>query len=130
MPNLNKVFLMGHLTRDPELRHIPSGSSVCEFSLAVNRKWKDKGGESKEEVSYFDCIAWSRTAEVVAEHVKKGAPLFVEGYLKQDRWDDKDTGQKRSKIKVTAERVQFLGGKREGGASEKEEEVPSNDIPF
>ena len=117
MPNLNKVILMGHLTRDPEMRYLPNGSAVAKFSLAVNRTWKDKeSGNAKEETVFVECTAFSRTAEVVGEYVKKGSPLYVEGRLKQDNWDDKQTGQKRSKLVVNVENVQLLGTKTEGSA--------------
>lgn len=118
MPSFNKVFLMGNLTRDPELKYIPSGSALCEFGLAVNRTWNAKDGSKKEEVSFFDCQAWARTAEVICEYMKKGRPIFVEGYMKQERWDDKNGGGSRSKIKVVVERFQFIGGKQDqdGGA--------------
>src|SRR3990172_8418221 len=103
MPSLNKVFLLGNLTRDPELRFTPSGASVCEFSIAVNREWGGKdGGEKKKEVGFFDCVAWARTAEVVAQYLKKGSPAMVEGRLTQDRWQDPQ-GQSRSKVKITVE---------------------------
>jgi len=144
MASFNKVVLMGNLTRDPELRYTPSGSAVCEFGLAVNRTWKGKDGQKQEECTFMDCTAWARTAEVIAEYCKKGAPLFVEGRLQLDSWE-KD-GQKRTKLKVVVEQVQFLGGKvavasgkAEGSYDAKgnsapppaEEQPPQSDnIPF
>lgn len=119
MPNLNRVFLMGHLTRDPELRYTPSGSAVCDFTLALNRKWKNAEGQAQEEVSFIDCTAWAKTAETIAQYTKKGRPLFVEGYLVQDRWEAED-GQKRSKIKVTVNAFQFLGQKQDEAAATEE----------
>lgn len=110
MPNLNKVMLMGHLTRDVELRNIPGGSSVGNIGIAVSRKWKDKGGESKEETCFVDCEAWGQTAETIAKYTAKGHPIYLEGRLKLDQWEDKD-GSKRSKIKVVVEQFQFLKGK-------------------
>ena len=108
MANLNKVFLIGNLTRDPELRYTPSGTAVADFGLAVNRQWKAQNGEKKEEVCFVDCQAWARGAELISEYCKKGAPLFVEGRLKLDSWEGKD-GQKRSKMVIVVENSQFLG---------------------
>jgi len=108
MANLNKVFLIGRLTRDPELRYTPSGTAVTDFGLAVNRQWKSQNGEKREEVCFVDCQAWARGAELISEYCKKGAPLFVEGRLKLDSWEGKD-GQKRSKMVIVVENSQFLG---------------------
>ncbi|MHC4605884.1 MAG: single-stranded DNA-binding protein [Planctomycetota bacterium] len=113
MASLNKVLLIGNLTRDPELRYTPSGAAVCEFGLAMNRTWTSKQGEKKEETCFVDIVCWGRTAEICAEYLKKGRQTFVEGRLTLDRWETQD-GQKRSKLRCTAERVQFLGGR--GGA--------------
>ena len=115
MANFNKVLLLGNLTRDPELRVTPKGTSVCQFGLAVNRQFKDESGQSREEVTFVDLEAWGKQAETIAKFLTKGRPLFVEGRLKFDQWDDKASGQKRSKLKVVLENFQFLGG-REGGA--------------
>jgi len=115
MPSYNKVMLMGHLTRTPEVRYTGSGSAVASFGMAVNRKWKGKDGQDGEETLFVDCTAWGRTAEVMAEHLEKGRAVFIEGRLKLDQWDDKATGGKRSKIEVTVESFQFIGGKGEGG---------------
>jgi single-strand DNA-binding protein len=112
---MNQVFLKGNLTRDPELRYLANGTAVANFAIAVNRKWKDANGEVKEEVSFFDVDCWARGAEVVAQYFKKGNPILVQGRLKQESWDDKQTGQKRSKIKVVMESFEFCGGKNEGG---------------
>lgn len=95
MSSFNKVLLMGNLTRDPELKYTPKGSAVCQFGMAVNRKWKDQAGELKEEVTFVDCTAWSATAEAISKYLRKGSPIFVEGRLAQETWDDKTTGQKR-----------------------------------
>ena len=135
MVNLNRVLLIGNLTRDPELRYTPSGAAACEFALAVNRNWTDKKtGEKKEEVAFIDIVAWGRTAELCAEYLKKGRSTFVEGRLQQDRWEDQKTGQKRSKIRVNAERVQFLGGRPTEAAPAPQEisgqVSPEEDIPF
>ena len=108
MANLNKVFLIGNLTRDPELRYTPSGSAVAKFGIAVNRTWKSQTGEKKEEACFVDCQAWTRVAEVISEYCHKGSPLFIEGRLQLDSWEGKD-GQKRTKLLVVVENAQFLG---------------------
>jgi single-strand DNA-binding protein len=114
MANYNKVILMGNLTRDPQLRYTPSQSAVCDFGLAVNRKWKAQDGQMKEEVTFVDCTAWGRTAENVSKYMTKGRPLFVEGRLTYQTWEGKD-GQKRSKLLVTVENFQFVDSKGGGG---------------
>ncbi len=106
--NFNKVMLMGNLTRDPELRHLPSGMAVANIGLAVNRRFKGQDGESREETTFIDCDAWGRTAEVMCQYLGKGKPVFVEGRLRLDEWQDKATGDKRSKLKVVIENFQFL----------------------
>ena len=110
MANLNKVMLMGNLTRDPELRNTTGGQSVCKFSLAVNRKWSASDGTKKEEVTFIDCEAWGKVAETIAKYMAKGRALFVEGRLKLDQWE-KD-GEKRSKIGVVVEGFQFIDANR------------------
>ena len=116
MANLNKVLLMGNLTRDPQVRYTPSGTAVAEIGLAVNRTWFDKASNSKkEEVTFVDCVLYGRQAEVAGEYLAKGRPVFFEGRLQLDTWDDKATGQKRSKMRVVCETMQFLGGRGEGG---------------
>jgi len=148
MASFNKVILMGNLTRDPELRFTPKGTAVAKLGLAVNRVWKTETGETKEEVLFIDVEAFSRQAETIGQYLKKGSPILVEGHLRLDTWDDKQTNQKRSKILVMAENVKFLGSgqPREGGApenarnrppavpaptaSEPAEETPSDDVPF
>lgn len=114
MPNLNRVLLMGNLTRSPELRYTPNNVAVCNFGLAINRKYKSGDGEQKEETVFVDCEAWSKTAEVINQYVNKGCPLFVEGRLKLDQWQDKDGGN-RSKLKVVVESFQFIDSNRDGG---------------
>ena len=114
MATVNKVMLLGNLTRDPELRYTPQGAAVCEFSLALNRSYTNKQtGQRVDEVSYIDCVAWGRTAETSAEYLKKGRQVFVEGRLTQDRWESQE-GKKQSKIRVTCEQVTFVGS-RPGG---------------
>lgn len=116
MASYNRVILMGNLTRDPQVRYIPSGSAVAELGLAVNRTWFDKQSNSrKEEVTFVDVTLWGRDAEVAGEYLSKGRPVLIEGRLHMDSWDDKATGQKRSKLKVVCERMQLLGGRGEGG---------------
>ena len=117
MASFNKVILMGNLTRDPEVRYTTGGSAVCDITLAVNYQWTDKrSNERKEEVSFIDVTLWGRTAEIAGEYLAKGRPVLIEGRLQQDKWDDKETGQKRSKLKVVADAMQLLGGRSEGGA--------------
>ena len=116
MPSLNKVLLMGNLTRDPELRVTPKGTPICQFSLAINRQFKMESGESREEVIYVDIEAWGKQGETIAKYCTKGRPLYVEGRLRLDQWEDKNTKEKRSRMKVVLENFQFLGGgQREGG---------------
>jgi single-strand DNA-binding protein len=119
MAGYNKVILIGNLTRDPELRYTPQGVAIAKIGLAVNRTWKNEAGESKEEVTFIDVDAFRRQAETLAQYLKKGSPLMVEGRLKLDQWDDKQTGQKRSRLGVVLEGFQFLGGNRgaEGGGA-------------
>jgi single-strand DNA-binding protein len=115
MPSLNKVLLMGNLTRDPELRVTPKGTSICQFSLAINRQFKMESGESREEVIYVDIEAWGKQGETIAKYCTKGRPLYVEGRLRLDQWEDKNTKEKRSRMKVVLEQFQFLGDGRGGG---------------
>jgi single-strand DNA-binding protein len=114
MPNLNRVLLMGNLTRDPEMRYLPSNTPVVAIALAINRRWKNQQGEPQEEVLFIDCEGFGRTAEVINQYMKKGQPLFVEGRLRLDQWQDKE-GHPRSKMKVVIENFQFLGGREGAG---------------
>ncbi len=114
MASYNKVILIGNLTRDPELRYTPKGMAIAKLGLAVNRTWRTETGESKEEVTFIDLDAFGRQAETLAQYMKKGSPIMIEGRLKLDQWDDKQTGQKRSKMGVVVEGFQFLGGKGGG----------------
>ena len=113
--NYNRVTIAGNLTRDPEVRFLAGERAVAHFGLAINRRWKDKDGQAQEETLFVDCEAWGRTAELVGQYLTKGSGAFIEGRLKLDAWEDKD-GQKRSKIKVVADSVQFIGGKSDGAA--------------
>jgi single-strand DNA-binding protein len=120
MASFNKVILVGNVTRDPELRYTPKGTAVAKIGLAVNRVWRSETGEKKEETTFVDIDAFGQQAETICQYVRKGSPLLVEGRLRLDQWDDKQTGQKRSKLGVVLENFQFLGtGNRgaEGGAS-------------
>jgi single-strand DNA-binding protein len=111
MPSFNKVILMGNLTRDPQLKHLPNNLVVAEFGLACNRRYRTAAGEDKEEVAFVDCAAFGRQAETIGQYCTKGKPLFVEGRLKYDAWDDKSGNGKRSKLTVTVENFQFVGAK-------------------
>lgn len=115
----NKVTLLGNLTRDPETRNTPSGQSVTNFSLAVNRTWKGADGQNQEAVSYIDCVAWGKAGEIISQYLTKGRPVLVHGRLDQRSWDDKDSGQKRSKIEVVVEDFNFIdsgSGGSDGGS--------------
>ncbi|MEP6685210.1 MAG: single-stranded DNA-binding protein [Verrucomicrobiota bacterium] len=127
MASFNKVLLLGNLTRDPEVRYTPKGSAVADLGLAVNRNYTTESGEKREEVTFVDVTFWGRTAEVAGEYLKKGRSVFIEGRLQLDTWDDKQSGQKRSKLKVVGEMMQMLGARPGGGSggSEVEEGEPS-----
>jgi single-strand DNA-binding protein len=115
MASLNKVMLMGNLTRDPQLKYLPSQTAVAEFGLAVSRKFRTQSGEDREEVCFVDCTAFGRTGEVINQYFTKGKPIFIEGRLKFDSWEDKQGGGKRSKLSVVIDNFQFIGG-RDGGS--------------
>lgn len=108
MASLNKVMLMGNLTREPETKRTPKGTAVTQMSLAINRQYTTEGGERKEEVTYVDVEAWGKLAEICADHLSKGKQVFVEGRLKLDTWEDKQSGEKKSRLRVAADAVQFL----------------------
>ena len=132
MSSLNKAFLIGNLTRDPEVRVTPKGTSLGQFGLAVNRKWKDESGAQKEEVTFVDIEVWGKTAELALKYLIKGDLAMVEGRLKLDQWEDKTTGQKRSRLKVVAENIQFLktSGKQ-GGQQQSSDDPPADaDAPY
>ena len=114
MANVNKVILIGNLTRDPQLRYTPNQKAVCEFGMAINRKWRTDTGETKEEVCFVDCNIWGKRGEALQKYVTKGQQLFVEGHLTFDQWEGKD-GQKRSRLRVTVDNFEFLGGSKGGG---------------
>jgi single-strand DNA-binding protein len=148
MPSFNQVTLMGNITRDPQLKQLPSQSVVVEFGLACNRKFKTADGEEREETAFIDCAAFGKQAEVIHQYCQKGKPLFVQGRLKYDTWEDKNSGGKRSKLSVVVEQFQFVGS-RDGSGSypgaaaeadknstsasnrrEKPVKVSQSDIPF
>ncbi len=142
--SVNKVLLMGNLTRDIELKHTPSDQAVATIGLAMNRRFRTKEGENREETTFVDCEAWGRTAEVMSQYLAKGRPVFIEGRLKLDQWEDRETGKKRSKLRVVVENFQFIdspGGSKGGespapaaaGAHRDEpahEPINESDIPF
>lgn len=150
MPDLNRVYLAGRLTRDPELSYLPSGTPLCKMGLAVSRYYKTQDGERKEEVTFLNVIVWNKLAEFCGQYLKKGRPVLVEGSLRSNEWEDKTTGQKRSTIEVQARSVQQLdwedragGSAPSGGGSRSaasapaasrqpayDEPVPEDDIPF
>jgi single-strand DNA-binding protein len=113
---MNITILKGNLTRDPEVRYLQTGTAVATFGVAVNRKWKDDQGNQKEEVSFFDVEAWGKTAETVAQWFHKGSPILITGRLKQETWDDKQTGQKRSKVKIVLSQFDFCGDTKGAGS--------------
>lgn len=139
----NKVILLGNLTRDPEVRVLPKGTSVCQFGIAVNRKFKDEAGNAKEEVTFVDIEAWAKTADIIAKYFTKGKPILLEGRLKLEQWEDKATNQKRQKLKVVLESFSFVGGKDDAApvgesASDsapaprrpESNEAATDDVPF
>jgi single-strand DNA-binding protein len=151
MAGFNKVILMGNLTRDPELRYTPKGTAIAKLGLAVNRVWRNEAGEQKEEVTFVDVDAFGRQAETIGQYLKKGRPILVEGRLRLDTWDDKQSGQKKSKLGVVLESFQFVGSPqgqgqgqtRDGGSQEPSgprvtenpaapgDEMPTeDDVPF
>jgi single-strand DNA-binding protein len=132
MANLNKVMLIGNLTRDPELRHTPKGTAVSEISMAINRVWNNDQGQKQEETTFVEVTLWGRQAELAQQYLTKGRPVYIEGRLNLDTWDDKETGKKRSKLRVIGENMQFLssgtgagGGGGGGGSSERSSQASS-----
>ena len=117
MASFNKVILLGNVTRDPEIRYTPKGTAVTELGIALNRVFTSDNGERREEVTFVEVTLWGRTAEIAGEYLKKGRPVLIEGRLQLDTWDDKQSGQKRSKLKVVADTLQLIGGRPGGGAA-------------
>lgn len=139
MASFNKVILIGNLTRDVELKHLPKGTAVCNLSLAVNRRWKNEAGEEKEDVYFAECKAFGKQAETLAQYVRKGNPLMIEGRLTREEWDDKKTGDKRSTTRIMIETFQFLKERSEGAAPAPRQEfaptapkpdLDADDLPF
>lgn len=134
MASFNKVILMGNLTRDPQMKYLPSQTPVAEFGLATNRRFKTQAGEDKEEVTFVDCAAFGKQAEVINQWCRKGKQLFIEGRLKFDSWDDKNGGGKRSKLSVIVEQFQFVGGRDQdggdGSSSPRRERHQQQDLPL
>ncbi len=114
MASLNKVMLIGNLTRDPEVRYTPKGTAVSDLGIAVNRVYSSDGGEKREETTFVDVVLWAKMAELAGQYLKKGRSVFIEGRLQMDSWEDKTTGQKRSKLRVVGENMQFLGSRGDG----------------
>lgn len=129
MGNFNRVFLMGNLTRDVELKSTPGGQSVAQIGLAVNRRWLTPDGEKREETTFIDCEAWGRTGENIAKFFSKGRPIFIEGRLKLDQWQDKESGQNRSKLKVVVEGFEFVDSKSDGGGASGQAQRPAASRP-
>ena len=135
MRGFSKAIIVGNLTRDPELRSTPNGSSVCSFSVAVNRTFRDSNGEQKEDVSFIDCSAWGKLGEMISQYAHKGSGVLVSGRLDQRSWDDKTTGQKRSRVEIVVEDFNFVGaGNREGngdsyGNFSGSQATPSDNAP-
>jgi single-strand DNA-binding protein len=128
MASFSSVVLLGYLSRDPELRYTGQGKAVCDLGVAVNRRFTKQGGEQVEEVAFVDVTVWERQGETCAEYLKKGRAVLVSGHLVQDRWVDESSGQKRSKLKVVAERVQFLAGGSKDDEATPPEEIPAEEI--
>lgn len=146
MPTVNKVFLLGNVTRDPQVKYTAGGTAVCELGLAMNEEWFDKNtNQKRSETVFVDVTLWGRTAEIAGEYLEKGRPVHIEGKLKLDQWEDKDTGKKRQKLKVTGERLQLLASRNsddqrpanENYGEESQEpnpsfssDPPAKEIPF
>jgi single-strand DNA-binding protein len=132
MASFNKVILMGNLTRDPQMKYLPSQTPVAEFGLATNRRFKTQSGEEKEEVTFVDCAAFGKQAEVINRWCRKGKQLFIEGRLKFDTWDDKNGGGKRSKLSVIVENFQFVGSREQsdGETSPRRERHTQAELPL
>lgn len=133
MASLNKVLIMGNLTRDPELRYIPSGTAVAELGIAVNENFRNREGQEVENTVFVDVVVWARQAETCGEYLSKGSPVFVEGRLQLDQWENKD-GEKRSKLRVRADRVQFIGSPKrtaeyQDGAAPEQSSAPPQPSP-
>ncbi len=132
MASVNRVIVMGNLTRDPELRYTPSGAAVTSFGLGINRRFRDSSGAQKDEVTFVEIITWGKQAEVSSEYLAKGRLVLIEGRLRQERWETRE-GEARSVLKVVADRIQFLGNGRPQAAEEAEADeatAPESEVPF
>lgn len=130
MANFNKVILAGNLTRDPELRYTPNGSAIAKIGLAINRTWRDQSGEQRTDTTFVDVDAFGKQAETISQYLRKGRPILVEGRLRLDSWEDKQTGQKRSRLGVVLEGFQFLdGGRRDDSDDGGSSYQPSSPAP-
>lgn len=143
MRGFSKAIVAGNITRDPEMRTTGSGSQVCSFAIAVNRSFKDSSGNTQDQVSYLDCVAWGKSADIICQYVHKGSALLVSGRLEQRSWDDKNSGQRRSRTEIVVEDFSFLGNNGGGnnggsysgsrgagkGAVEVENDVAPDDVP-
>ena len=129
MANVNKVMLLGNITRDLEVRYTPKGTAVCDLGMAVNRIRTGDNGERIEEVTYVDVTIWGRQAELAGQYLSKGRSVFIEGRLQLDQWDDKQTGQKRSRLRVVGENMQFIGGQGGSGGNQGGSSAPSQQAP-
>lgn len=132
---MNLVIIKGNITRDPELKYIPSGKAICEFGIAVNKTWKNDSGEKMEKVTFLDVKFWGKGGEVVAQHFTKGKPILITGELDQESWDDKATGQKRSKLVINANSFEFCGGDKPtspapGRAEREQRQQPARQAPI
>jgi len=132
MSDVNKVILIGRLTRDPQLRYLPSQTAICDFGIAVGRKFKTASGEQKQETTFLDCTAFGKPGEIINQYCQKGKELYICGRLKLDQWDDKQTGQKRSKVGVVVEEFQFIGNGQGGQRQSRNEDADpphQDDVP-
>lgn len=129
MANVNKVMLLGNITRDLEVRYTPKGTAVCDLGMAVNRIRTGDNGERIEEVTYVDVTLWGRQAELAGQYLSKGRSVFIEGRLQLDQWDDKQTGQKRSRLRVVGENMQFIGGQGGSGGNQGGSSAPGQQAP-
>ena len=132
MKGFSKAIICGNITRDPELRTIANGNKVCTFSVAVNRTYKDASGNNQDSVSFIECSAWGKAAEIISQYMKKGSGILVSGRLNQRSWDDKETGKKRSAVEIVVEEFSFMGGDRDGSSSSNagaSQDVIPDDIP-
>ena len=132
MKGFSKAIICGNITRDPELRTIANGNKVCTFSVAVNRTYKDASGNNQDSVSFIECSAWGKAAEIISQYMKKGSGILVSGRLNQRSWDDKETGKKRSAVEIVVEEFSFMGGDHDGSSSSNagaSQDVIPDDIP-